>query len=142
MDARNQFSCGWGWTWCGFCRNLCQFWTVQVRRTLDILENSCFFFPLTIFNFIFRYTKFFYIDFLYRRNQELIKELSTPSPGLKDLYFPTKYSQSSVIQCKACFWKQYWSYWRNPRYNAIRLFVTIVIGVLFGLIFWNKGDKT
>ncbi|XP_050281946.1 pleiotropic drug resistance protein 2-like isoform X4 [Quercus robur] len=79
---------------------------------------------------------------LYKRNQELIKELSTPSPGSKDLYFPTKYSQSSVIQCKACFWKQYWSYWRNPRYNAIRLFVTIVIGVLFGLIFWNKGDKT
>ncbi|KAK4593204.1 hypothetical protein RGQ29_017372 [Quercus rubra] len=79
---------------------------------------------------------------LYKRNQELIKELSTPSPGSKDLYFPTKYSQSFVIQCKACFWKQYWSYWRNPRYNAIRLFVTIVIGVLFGLIFWNKGDKT
>ncbi|XP_030965023.1 pleiotropic drug resistance protein 2-like isoform X2 [Quercus lobata] len=79
---------------------------------------------------------------LYKRNQELIKELSTPSPGSKDLYFPTKYSQSFVTQCKACFWKQYWSYWRNPQYNAIRLFITIVIGVLFGLIFWNKGDKT
>uniref|UniRef100_A0A5B7A802 Putative pleiotropic drug resistance protein 2-like n=1 Tax=Davidia involucrata TaxID=16924 RepID=A0A5B7A802_DAVIN len=79
---------------------------------------------------------------LYQRNQELIKELSTPSPGSKDLYFPTKYSQSFVIQCKACFWKQHWSYWRNPQYNAIRFFMTIVIGVLFGLIFWNKGQKT
>uniref|UniRef100_A0A2N9EHN3 ABC transporter domain-containing protein n=1 Tax=Fagus sylvatica TaxID=28930 RepID=A0A2N9EHN3_FAGSY len=79
---------------------------------------------------------------LYKRNQELIKELSTPTPGSKDLYFPTKYSQSFVTQCKACFWKQYWSYWRNPQYNAIRFFMTIVIGILFGLIFWSKGDKT
>ncbi|RDX62108.1 ABC transporter G family member 39, partial [Mucuna pruriens] len=31
---------------------------------------------------------------LYRRNQELIEELSTPAPGSNDLRFPTKYSQS------------------------------------------------
>uniref|UniRef100_A0A7N2LHE1 ABC transporter domain-containing protein n=1 Tax=Quercus lobata TaxID=97700 RepID=A0A7N2LHE1_QUELO len=79
---------------------------------------------------------------LYKKNQELIKELSMPAPGSNDLCFPTKYSQSFVTQCKACFWKQYWSYWRNPRYNAIRLLMTIVIGVIFGLIFWNKGNKT
>ncbi|KAK4550924.1 hypothetical protein RGQ29_032676 [Quercus rubra] len=79
---------------------------------------------------------------LFKRNQELIKELSTPAPGSNELYFPAKYSQSFVTQCKACFWKQYWSYWRNPRYNAIRFLITIVIGVIFGLIFWKKGDKT
>lgn len=79
---------------------------------------------------------------LYQRNQELIKELRTPVPGSKDLYFPTKYSQSFLTQCKACFWKQHWSYWRNPQYNAIRFFMTIVIGALFGLIFWNKGQQT
>ncbi|KAA8516690.1 hypothetical protein F0562_016804 [Nyssa sinensis] len=79
---------------------------------------------------------------LYQRNQELIKELSTPPPGSKDLYFPTKYSQRFVTQCKACFWKQHWSYWRNAQYNAIRFFMTIVIGVLFGLIFWKKGQQT
>lgn len=79
---------------------------------------------------------------LYQRNQELIKDVSTPAPGSKDLYFPTKYSQPFLVQCKACFWKQHWSYWRNPQYNAIRFFMTIVIGALFGLIFWNKGQKT
>ncbi|KAF3960177.1 hypothetical protein CMV_015084 [Castanea mollissima] len=79
---------------------------------------------------------------LYLRNQELIKELSTPEPGSYDLHFRTKYSQPFSVQCKACFWKQNWSYWRNPQYNAIRFFMTIVIGVLFGLIFWNKGQKT
>ncbi|KAL0460766.1 UNVERIFIED_CONTAM: Pleiotropic drug resistance protein 2 [Sesamum latifolium] len=78
---------------------------------------------------------------LYQRNQELIKELSTPAPGSQDLYFPTQYSQSFLTQCKACFWKQHWSYWRNSQYNAIRLFTTIVIGVMFGVIFWQKGDQ-
>ncbi|KAF5940642.1 hypothetical protein HYC85_021809 [Camellia sinensis] len=78
----------------------------------------------------------------HRRNQELIKELSTPPPGSKDLYFPTKYSQPFTTQCTACFWKQHWSYWRNPQYNAIRFFMTIVIGCIFGFTFWNNGQQT
>ncbi|XP_012089672.2 pleiotropic drug resistance protein 2 [Jatropha curcas] len=79
---------------------------------------------------------------LYQKNQELIEELSTPAPGSKDLYFPTQYSQDFFTQCKACFLKQHWSYWKNPRYNAIRLFMTVTVGVIFGLIFWDKGQKT
>ncbi|XP_058199071.1 pleiotropic drug resistance protein 2-like isoform X2 [Rhododendron vialii] len=78
---------------------------------------------------------------LYRRNQDLIKELSTPAPDAKDLYFPNQYSQPFLTQCKACFWKQHWSYWRNSQYNAIRFFMTAVFGILFGVIFWNKGNK-
>ncbi|KAG5515723.1 hypothetical protein RHGRI_036688 [Rhododendron griersonianum] len=76
-----------------------------------------------------------------RRNQDLIKELSTPAPGAKDLYFPNQYSQPFLTQCKACFWKQHWSYWRNSQYNAIRFFMTAVFGILFGVIFWKKGNK-
>ncbi|KAL0543693.1 hypothetical protein IC582_018796 [Cucumis melo] len=79
---------------------------------------------------------------LYQRNQELIAELSEPPPGSQDLHFPTKYSQTFTVQFKACFWKWYRSYWRNPRYNAVRFFMTVMIGLLFGLIFWNKGSKT
>ncbi|KAF3455333.1 hypothetical protein FNV43_RR05781 [Rhamnella rubrinervis] len=78
---------------------------------------------------------------LHRRNQDLIKELSTPQTGSKDLYFPTKYSQSFTTHCIACFWKQHWSYWRNSRYNAVRFVMTSLIGLLFGLIFWGKGDQ-
>nr|KYP71088.1 ABC transporter G family member 39 [Cajanus cajan] len=78
---------------------------------------------------------------LYQRNQELIKELSTPPVGSNDLSFPSKYSQSFFVQLKACFWKQYWSYWRNPPYNAVRYFFTIVLGILFGLIFWKKAKN-
>ncbi|KAK6156302.1 hypothetical protein DH2020_010550 [Rehmannia glutinosa] len=78
---------------------------------------------------------------LYRRNEELIKQLSTPAPGSQDLYFPTKYAQSFITQCKACFWKQHLSYWRNPQYNAVRFFMTTIIGLIFGVIFWDKGQQ-
>ncbi|XP_049379164.1 pleiotropic drug resistance protein 2-like isoform X2 [Solanum stenotomum] len=78
---------------------------------------------------------------LYRRNQELIKELSIPAPGFKDLHFPTEFSQPFFEQCKACFWKQHLSYWRHPQYNAFRFAMTTMIGVMFGIIFWNKGNQ-
>ncbi|KAL0347079.1 UNVERIFIED_CONTAM: ABC transporter G family member 39 [Sesamum calycinum] len=78
---------------------------------------------------------------LYQSNQEDIKELSSPTPGFKGLYFPTKYSQPFLNQCKACFWKQYWSYWRNPQYNATRYCWAIVIGFTLGIVFWNNGQK-
>ncbi|KAL0426516.1 UNVERIFIED_CONTAM: ABC transporter G family member 34 [Sesamum latifolium] len=78
---------------------------------------------------------------LYQKNQELIKELSTPPPGSLDLHFPTKYSHPFLNQCRACFWKQFWSYWRNPQYNAIRFFMTIMIGLVFGFIFLGKGQN-
>ncbi|XP_042473406.1 pleiotropic drug resistance protein 2-like isoform X1 [Zingiber officinale] len=79
---------------------------------------------------------------LYQQIEELIKELSIPAPNSKDLFFPTKYSQTFTVQCQACFWKQYWSYWRNPQYNAVRFFMTTVIGLIFGTMFWNKGKQT
>ncbi|GFS44954.1 pleiotropic drug resistance 12 [Actinidia rufa] len=78
---------------------------------------------------------------LYRRNKELIKEFSVPAPGSKELHFPTKYSQSFFSQCIACLWKQYWSYWRNPPYTAVRLIFTTIIAVMFGTIFWDLGSK-
>ncbi|XP_051120010.1 pleiotropic drug resistance protein 2-like [Andrographis paniculata] len=75
------------------------------------------------------------------RNQELNKELTTTTLDSEDLFFPTKYSQPFFVQFAACFWKQHWSYWRNPQYNVIRFFMTTVIGIIFGVIFWDKGKK-
>ncbi|KAK4596640.1 hypothetical protein RGQ29_014599 [Quercus rubra] len=69
-----------------------------------------------------------YANFSLYLNLELIKEISTPVLGSNDLYVPTKYSQPFSVQ--------------NLQYNAVRFFMTIVIGALFGLIFWNKGQKT
>ncbi|XP_027349849.1 pleiotropic drug resistance protein 1-like isoform X2 [Abrus precatorius] len=78
---------------------------------------------------------------LYRRNKELIKELSVPAPGSKDLYFPSKYSRSFFTQCMACLWKQHWSYWRNNQYTALRFLYTTAVALLFGSIYWNLGSK-
>ncbi|KAL0441589.1 UNVERIFIED_CONTAM: Pleiotropic drug resistance protein 1 [Sesamum radiatum] len=78
---------------------------------------------------------------LYRRNKALISELSTPRPGMKEPNFPTRYSQPFHIQCMACLWKQYWSYWRNPLYTAVRFLFTIFIAVSFGSMFWDLGSK-
>ncbi|KAL6638325.1 hypothetical protein ACP70R_025897 [Stipagrostis hirtigluma subsp. patula] len=78
---------------------------------------------------------------LYRKNQELIKELSVPPPEYQDLSFPTKYSQNFFGQCFANFWKQYRSYWKNPPYNAMRYLMTLLFGLLFGTVFWQKGKN-
>ncbi|XP_065878338.1 pleiotropic drug resistance protein 1-like isoform X2 [Euphorbia lathyris] len=78
---------------------------------------------------------------LFRRNQSLIEELSSPLPGSKDLCFRSRYSQSFVTQCRACLWKQHWSYWRNPSYTAVRLLFTAFIALMFGTMFWNLGTK-
>ncbi|KAM1089332.1 hypothetical protein ACFX19_017321 [Malus domestica] len=78
---------------------------------------------------------------LYGRNKAMIKELSTPPAGSKDLYFPTQYSQSFFSQCMACLWKQHLSYWRNPPYSAVRLMFTTFIALMFGTIFWDLGSK-
>ncbi|KAL3819063.1 hypothetical protein ACJIZ3_004968 [Penstemon smallii] len=78
---------------------------------------------------------------LCRRNEALIKELSIPAPGSRDLFFTTRYSQSFTTQCTACLWKQHWSYWRNPPYTAVRLLFTTFIALMFGTIFWDLGSK-
>ncbi|WVZ20778.1 hypothetical protein V8G54_008100 [Vigna mungo] len=75
------------------------------------------------------------------KNSDLYRELSTPPAGSKDLYFPTKYSQTFFTQCMACLWKQHLSYWRNPPYSAVRLLFTTIIALLFGTIFWDIGSK-
>ncbi|CAK8543698.1 unnamed protein product [Lathyrus sativus] len=78
---------------------------------------------------------------LYRRNKALIEELSTPSPGSKDLDFPSKYSRSFFVQCMACLWKQHWSYWRNPYYNFMRFIFTIAVALMLGGVYWKVATK-
>ncbi|KAH9313294.1 hypothetical protein KI387_028329, partial [Taxus chinensis] len=78
---------------------------------------------------------------LYKQNQVLIKEISTPAPGSQDLHFKSQFSQPFSIQIVACLWKQQLSYWRNPQYNVVRFFFTLICALLFGTIFWKMGSK-
>ncbi|KAJ6427480.1 hypothetical protein OIU84_022974 [Salix udensis] len=78
---------------------------------------------------------------LHQRNKALVKELSTPPAGAKDLYFATQYSESDGGQFKSCLWKQWWTYWRSPDYNLVRYFFTLVCALMIGSIFLEGWDK-
>ncbi|GJZ03431.1 AAA+ ATPase domain-containing protein, partial [Tanacetum coccineum] len=75
------------------------------------------------------------------RSQELIREISTPSSGSKDLVYFTQYPQPFLVQFKACLWKQHWSYWRNLQYNVIRFAITVLTTAILGVVFFRKGEK-
>ncbi|XP_073136046.1 pleiotropic drug resistance protein 1-like [Henckelia pumila] len=87
------------------------------------------------------FTDYYQKSELFGRNKALIKELSVPRPGTKDLYFANQFSQSFLVQCLACLWKQHWSYWRNPPYTAVRILFTTFIALIFGTMFWDRGSK-
>jgi hypothetical protein len=70
-----------------------------------------------------------------------IRKYEQPSPGSQPLKFATLYSQNTWSQFEKCLWKQNILYWRNPSYNAIRMFFTILSALLLGSIFWNIGSK-
>ncbi|KAG5010999.1 hypothetical protein JHK87_019514 [Glycine soja] len=72
---------------------------------------------------------------------ELVRELSEPLPGSKDLHFSTRFPQNSLGQFMACLWKQHLSYWRSPEYNLTRFIFMIVCAIIFGAVFWQKGKK-
>lgn len=48
-----------------------------------------------------------------RRNDALIKDLSTPTLDAQDLHFDSMYAQSFLVQCAACLLKQHWSHWKK-----------------------------
>ncbi|XP_022154233.1 pleiotropic drug resistance protein 3-like isoform X2 [Momordica charantia] len=78
---------------------------------------------------------------LYKNNKEIVKQLSTPPPGSRDLHFSNVFAQSFAGQFKACLWKQNLSYWRNPCYNLTRILYTIASSLVFGTLFWKHGKK-
>ncbi|XP_039067178.1 pleiotropic drug resistance protein 3-like [Hibiscus syriacus] len=78
---------------------------------------------------------------LFRENLELVKQLSSPPPDSKELRFPNRFPQNGWEQFKACLWKQHLSYWRSPSYNLTRFFSYSVSCVIFGILFWQRGDK-
>ncbi|KAK3001843.1 hypothetical protein RJ639_020587 [Escallonia herrerae] len=78
---------------------------------------------------------------LHEENKELVKSLSTPPPGSKDMHFPTRFSQNAWGQFRCCLWKQHLSYWRSPSYNLIRIIHMFLLSLLFGLLYWDKGGK-
>jgi hypothetical protein len=78
---------------------------------------------------------------LFKEREALIADLEKPPPGTKPLAFDTVFSRSAFDQLRVCLWKNNWTYWRSPQYNTVRFFFTVVVALLFGTIFWDKGTK-
>ncbi|KAF2312692.1 hypothetical protein GH714_039655 [Hevea brasiliensis] len=69
---------------------------------------------------------------LYKENKELVKQMSLPTPGSKELNFATRFPQNGWEQFKACLWKHQLSYWRSPSYNLTRIVYMMATSILFG----------
>ncbi|WVZ10429.1 hypothetical protein V8G54_014959 [Vigna mungo] len=78
---------------------------------------------------------------LYQDTLEVVRVLSEPAPGSRDLHFSTRFPQNSLGQFMACLWKQHLSYWRSPEYNLTRFIFMIVCAIIFGAVFWQKGNQ-
>uniref|UniRef100_A0A2N9FVQ3 ABC transporter domain-containing protein n=1 Tax=Fagus sylvatica TaxID=28930 RepID=A0A2N9FVQ3_FAGSY len=75
------------------------------------------------------------------KNNELVRQLSSPPPDSSDLYFPTRFSQNGWGQFKSCLWKQHLAYWRSPAYNLMRIIHTLISALIFGVLYWNQGKN-
>eukprot|EP00898_Chlorokybus_atmophyticus_P000914 jgi/Chlat1/1823/Chrsp138S00766 len=79
-------------------------------------------------------------SYLLERNESMIEELSKPQPGLEFVKFDKMFARPFSEQLLANLWKQHITYWRSPEYNAVRLGMTVLIGLFFGTTFWKKGN--
>ncbi|KAJ1267717.1 hypothetical protein BS78_07G078800 [Paspalum vaginatum] len=70
----------------------------------------------------------------------LVKSLSVPPLGTRNLDFPTRFPRKFWEQFKACLWKQCLSYWRTPSYNLVRIMFITVSSIVFGSLFWKQGN--
>jgi ABC-type multidrug transport system permease subunit len=76
---------------------------------------------------------------LHRDRQELVEQLSNPLPNSEKLCFSCRFPQNQWGQFKACLWKQNITYWRSPQYNLNRMVMTIVIALIFVVLYWRHA---
>ncbi|CAM6120550.1 unnamed protein product [Calypogeia fissa] len=77
----------------------------------------------------------------YQNAMALVKQYSTPTPGSKELEFPTTHAQSFWVQFQAGLWKMGMSYWRDTIYTSVKFLFVIGMGFLLGSIFWGLGKR-
>ncbi|KAH9609740.1 hypothetical protein KSS87_012730, partial [Heliosperma pusillum] len=77
----------------------------------------------------------------YREVEASVKQMSAPPPGSEPIRFDTTFSQDSISQFQICLKKQVLVYWRSPQYNAVRLFFSMLCGLIIGSMFWDIGSK-
>lgn len=77
----------------------------------------------------------------FRHLQEDIQRLEVPPEGSKPLLFQSQFAQSQWVQFYELLKRNFISYSRNPSYNGTRFIFGSVLGLLFGSILWQIGQK-
>ncbi|KAL3714547.1 hypothetical protein ACJRO7_006462 [Eucalyptus globulus] len=75
-----------------------------------------------------------------RMNKELVRELSLPVAGTKEMCFSAGFRQNRWEQFKTCLWKQHLTYWRSPEYNLVRLIFIAASSCFCAALLWQKGN--
>ena len=76
---------------------------------------------------------------LCRQYDKLLAEFSSPKEGTQALKFDTKHPKPFWVQFQTVFAKYTAAYWRMPEYNGMRLLYAVMMGFVFGAIFWRNG---
>ena len=70
----------------------------------------------------------------------MVVELQKPKEGSQPLKFDSPYSRTWFQQFRWLLWKNNITYWRLPAYNGVRMFFTVVFGLIVGSIYWRLGE--
>ncbi|KAK2077910.1 hypothetical protein QBZ16_003778 [Prototheca wickerhamii] len=72
-----------------------------------------------------------------------ISEFENPREGIPDIDLAQLSPPGLGVQFRCCLRRNFVQYWRLPEYNITRFASTILIGLVFGTMFWRKGsDRT
>ncbi|KAF1332923.1 Atp-binding protein, partial [Globisporangium splendens] len=66
-------------------------------------------------------------------------DVCTPSPGVQELTFTQKCAASSAVQMKHLVSRFVDMRWRTPSYNLTRFVMSIILALLFGLVFTDAN---
>jgi ABC-type multidrug transport system permease subunit len=67
---------------------------------------------------------------------------SSSSSSSAPLAFETRYAAPFSVQLQACMKKATINYWRSPNYNFTRMFISVLVALVFGSVFHGKQYET
>jgi len=75
-------------------------------------------------------------------NTERLSQLLVPAPGATPVSFKNIFAQPYGVQFTSLLSKNARSYWRMPEYNLVRGVFMIVLGLLFGSLYFDNDATT
>ena len=71
----------------------------------------------------------------------IISAYHDPKEGAAPLNYGEMQVSTPWQQFRALLGRNFTMYWRSPEYNLTRFAITILVGLIFGSLFWRQGDN-